>query len=210
MRIGQAGGTMADKKQLSLILGNATRLLDDARLLVEHRRYASAFALALLGFEEIGKVLLKSWEAEQPLAKAKERQSAHIRKQAAAANLLVGALLARTFPNGVDWKTLDTEALTEAFNDSEEGQLLVLIREGHLDRKKQSALYQDDDLITAVEDVFAEMHVGGMLKLASDAQEALASPFNRVAARAFYEGTMLGVSVSDRLASTDVDPTQTQ
>ena len=69
---------MADYQQLSLILGNATRLLDDARLLHEHRRYASAFALALLGVEEIGKVLLKSWEAEKPLAKAKVRRTQHL------------------------------------------------------------------------------------------------------------------------------------
>ncbi|MBR0732411.1 AbiV family abortive infection protein [Bradyrhizobium japonicum] len=190
---------MSDNKQLSLILGNATRLLDDARLLVDHRRFASAFALAVLGVEEIGKVLIESWEAEKPLAKPKTRQSKHIRKQAAVANLLAGALLARTFPNGVDWATLDTDALTKAFNDSEEGELLVLIREGHLDRRKQNALYQDDDLITAVEEEFAALHVGGILHIASHAQEALASPFNRLAARGFYEATVLGVSVSDRL-----------
>jgi hypothetical protein len=84
-----------------------------------------------------------------------------------------------------------------------------VIRNGHLDRRKQNALYQDDDMITAVEDAFAEMQVGGMLKIASAAQEALASPFNRAAARAFYEATVLGVSVSDRLDSrsaSDVDP----
>ncbi|MET4171862.1 AbiV family abortive infection protein [Bradyrhizobium sp. LA6.1] len=190
---------MSHKKQLSLILGNATRLHDDARLLVDRRRYASAFALALLGVEEIGKVLLNSWEAERPLAKPKEWLSQHIQKQAAVANLLVGALLARTFPDGADWRTLDTDSLTGAFNDSDEGHLLVVIRNGHLDRRKQNALYQDDDMITAVEDEFAEMQVDGILKIASAAQEALASPFNRVAARAFYEATVLGVSVSDRL-----------
>ncbi|KRR14543.1 AbiV family abortive infection protein [Bradyrhizobium valentinum] len=190
-----------NKKQLSLILGNATRLLDDARLLVDHRRYASAFALALLGVEEIGKVLLKSWEAERPLARSKERHSAHIQKQAAVATLLNGAFLARMFPDGVNWKTIDFDAVTKTFNDSDEGQLLVLIREGHLDRRKQNALYQDDDQITAVEDEFAEMQLGGILKIASDAQAALASPFNRAAGRAFYESTVLGVSVSDRLNS---------
>ena len=190
---------MADYQQLSLILGNATRLLDDARLLHEHRRYASAFALALLGVEEIGKVLLKSWEAEKPLAKAKQWKSPHIQKQAAVATLLNGALLARMFPT-VDWQTIDFEAVTKAFNDSNEGQLLVLIREGHLDRRKQNALYQDDDMLTAVEDRFAELQLGGILKIAGDAQAALASPFNRAAARSFYEATVLGVSVSDRLA----------
>jgi AbiV family abortive infection protein len=188
-----------NKQQLSLILGNATRLLDDARLLVDHQRYASAFALALLGVEEIGKVLLTSWEAEKPLAKAKVWRSPHIQKQAAVANLLVGALLARTFPHGVDWKTLDTGLLTNVFNDSDEGQILALIREGHLDRRKQNALYLDDDQITAVEDQFAELQIDGILKIAGDAQEALASPFSRLAGRSFYEATVLGVSVSDRL-----------
>jgi hypothetical protein len=131
--------------------------------------------------------------------------SPHIRKQAAVANLLVGALLARTFPHGVDWKTLDTDALTDAFNSSNEGQLLVLIREGHLDRRKQESLYQDD-LITAVEDEFAELHVGGIFDIARHAQEALASPFNRAAARAFYEATVLGISVIDRGSISNSDP----
>jgi len=103
------------------------------------------------------------------------------------------------FPGGVDWKTLDTQALTDVFNESDEGQLLLLIREGHLDRRKQNALYQDDDQITAVEDRFAELQIGGILKIGSDAQEALANPFNRSAARGFYEATVLGISVSDRL-----------
>jgi len=115
------------------------------------------------------------------------------------ATLLNGALLARMFPGGVDWKTLDTQALTDVFNESDEGQLLLLIREGHLDRRKQNALYQDDDQITAVEDRFAELQIGGILKIGSDAQEALANPFNRSAARGFYEATVLGISVSDRL-----------
>ena len=64
-------------------------------------------------------------------------------------------------------------------------------------------------MITAVEDGFAELQLGGILKIAGDAQAALASPFNRAAARSFYEATVLGVSVSDRLDSrsaSDVDP----
>jgi AbiV family abortive infection protein len=94
---------MADDKQLHLILGNAKRLLDDSRLLVDHRRYASAFALAVLGVEEIGKILLKGWEAEKPLAEPKKQITAHIRKQTAVASLLLGAKVVRMFPNGVDW-----------------------------------------------------------------------------------------------------------
>ncbi|MGY3124998.1 AbiV family abortive infection protein [Bradyrhizobium sp. S3.14.4] len=183
---------MPDRKQLSLILGNATRLLNDARLLVSHNRYASAFALAVLGVEEIGKVLLKSWEAERPLAKAKERQSLHIRKQTAVASLLLGALTVRMFPNGIDWKAIDFDAVTKAFNESDEGHLLALIRDNDLERRKQGALYQDDDVVTAVEDEYAELHVWGILKIANDAQQALASHGALVVGRAFYESRIHG------------------
>jgi AbiV family abortive infection protein len=178
---------MADEKRFSLILGNATRLLNDARLLVDHHRYASAFALAVLGVEEIGKLLLKGWEAEKPLAEPKGRTTAHVRKQAAVAALLLGAKMARMFPNGVDWSTLDVDAVTKDFNESDEGYLFRLIRESALDRRKQNALYQDDDALTAVEDNFAEMQVGGIFRIATEAQEALASQATHAPARAFYE-----------------------
>lgn len=45
-------------------------------------------------------------------------------------------------------------------------------------------------MILAVEEEFAEMQVGGILQIANEAQQALASPFNQAAARAaraFYE-----------------------
>jgi AbiV family abortive infection protein len=183
---------MPETKQLSLILGNATRLLDDARLLVNHQRYASAFALAVLAVEEIGKVLLKGWHSEGPLAKPKERSSAHVKKQTAVASLLLGAMLVRTFPNGVDWQRLNLDALTNAFNESEEGRFFQLIRESDLEKRKQNALYQDDDLLVAIEEDFAEMHVGAIFKIAGDAQAALANRAARAGARAFYETTLIG------------------
>ena len=40
----------------TLIIANSARLLGDAKLLADHGRFASAFALAVLGIEEIGKV----------------------------------------------------------------------------------------------------------------------------------------------------------
>jgi hypothetical protein len=104
------------------------------------------------------------------------------------ASLLLGARTARLFPNGVNWKTLDVDALTNDFNDSDEGQLLLLIRNGQLERRKQEALYQDD-VLTAIEDEFAALHVGGILKIARDAQEVLAVRFIWGAGRAFYEAT---------------------
>ena len=43
------------------IVDNAKRLLGDAELLDDNGRYASAFALAVLSLEEIGKVILGRW-----------------------------------------------------------------------------------------------------------------------------------------------------
>ena len=48
------------------IVANTARLLSDAKLLNEHGRYASAFALAALAMEEIGKVILKLWDVSEP------------------------------------------------------------------------------------------------------------------------------------------------
>jgi hypothetical protein len=79
--------------------------------------------------------------------------------------------------------------------------LLAMIREGYLDRKKQNALYQDDDQITAVEEGFAQLHFGALLEVAGNAQAALAIPFNRGVGRAFYDAIVLDVLARDRLDS---------
>jgi AbiV family abortive infection protein len=41
---------------------NAARLLRDAKLLNDNERHASAFALGVLGLEEIGKAILRLWD----------------------------------------------------------------------------------------------------------------------------------------------------
>jgi len=174
------------ENQIELILLNAQRLFRDAELLMDNQRYASAFALAVLGVEEIGKALLKHWEAARPLPK-KEGLSAHIRKQAAVSSLLLGALAARKFPNGLDLATVDIPAITKEFNESEEGRVFVAIRNRDLEKRKQNALYQDDDLLTAVENDFAEKHVGAIFRIAIEAQQASTNRIAHAGGRAFYE-----------------------
>lgn len=84
------------------VIANAARLLQDAKLLVDHTRFASAFALAVLAVEEIGKVILDIWGRTAPLAKPVVRRSAHIRKQAAVSSLLLASFAIREFGNVVD------------------------------------------------------------------------------------------------------------
>ena len=68
-----------------MVISNAKRLVRDAELLKDHERYASAYALAILGLEEIGKVILKRWGEPD-----KERRW-HLSKQMAVSSLLIPA-----------------------------------------------------------------------------------------------------------------------
>src|SRR5258705_10391873 len=70
-----------------LIMQNAARLLADAKLLADHARFASAFALAVLGVEEIGKVILNVWASAEQFSKPVIRRTPHVRKQAAVGSL---------------------------------------------------------------------------------------------------------------------------
>ena len=53
------------------MVANAARLIGDAKFLSDNLRFASAFALAFLGLEEIGKVILDIWNTPTPLQKPK-------------------------------------------------------------------------------------------------------------------------------------------
>jgi AbiV family abortive infection protein len=182
----RAGAAMKKPSSQTLILGNATRLLNDARLLVENGRFASAFALAVLGIEEIGKALIDGWATDAPLAKSKFA-SLHIQKQSAVASLLVGAFAIRAIHGGsiADLEGERLTALTRKFNESDAGRLFWLIREQELDKRKQNALYQDDFLSNVADD-FAEEHVDAIFQIASDATDVITDRHIRVAGRAFY------------------------
>jgi hypothetical protein len=80
----------------TLIMANAARLLADAKLLANHTRFASAFALAVLGVEEIGKVILDIWETAEPLPTPKIRKSSHLRKQSAVGSVLLASFALST------------------------------------------------------------------------------------------------------------------
>jgi AbiV family abortive infection protein len=174
-----------------LILDNATRLIKDAVLLVDHSRYASAFALAVLAIEEYGKALLREWEVERPLPKPRRGASAHLQKHTSVASLLISSLLfQKLFPTQADLERDDiVAAAVKAFHESEEGRLFLEIRAKGLEKRKQKAMYQDDDMLTAVEDDFAEMHVNSIFRIVHEVAEAVAvsNPYTRSSARVFYE-----------------------
>jgi AbiV family abortive infection protein len=65
---------MVANDERTLIMTNAARLLGDAKLLADHNRFASAFALAVLGVEEIGKVILDIWGGRKVALKAEDTE----------------------------------------------------------------------------------------------------------------------------------------
>jgi AbiV len=73
---------------LSRIRRNAKRLLRDAKLLSDNKRHASAFALAVLGLEEIGKSILRLWDLS-------DYSSGHLHKQLAVSSLLMADAVIR-------------------------------------------------------------------------------------------------------------------
>jgi AbiV family abortive infection protein len=172
------------------VIANAARLLQDAKLLVDHTRFASAFALAVLGVEEIGKVILDIWENAAPLSKPVVRRSAHIRKQAAVSSLLLGSFAVREFGTVVDDANEElVQRVAEAFRLSHEGQLMSQVQGGALDKTKQLGLYRDDWLTDASlhADQFSDADVNAIFAIAGRAIEVVDDARIMRTGRAIYE-----------------------
>jgi AbiV family abortive infection protein len=179
-----------EPNERTAIIANAARLLQDAKLLVDNTRFASAFALAVLGVEEIGKVILDIWESAAPLSKPVVRRSAHIRKQAAVSSLLLGSFAVREFGTVVDDTNEElVQRVVEAFRQSHEGQLMSQVQGGALDKTKQLGLYRDDWLTDASlhADQFSDTDVNAIFSIARRAIEVVDDARIMRTGRAIYE-----------------------
>ena len=132
-----------DSASQTAIIANAARLLKDAKLLVDHERYASAFALSVLALEEIGKVVLDLWgrpEAPPKVNKLNKRPSAHVKKQAAVSSLLltesVTKELGEVMTSGVADDVL-IERVARFMHESDSGRFHWLVGIGAVDKTKQ-------------------------------------------------------------------------
>jgi AbiV family abortive infection protein len=128
--------TAASKVDVIGVVLNATRLAEDARLLTDHERYASAYALAILSFEEIGKMLIKLWGL--PGSKG------HISKQRAVASLLMAEGVVKKFGPLRDMEREELVRVANAVSESDAGQLAQIVETTFIDKAKQFALYHHD------------------------------------------------------------------
>lgn len=129
------------------VVENAARLLSDAKLLLDNGRTASAFALAVLGVEEIGKIILTLWNASAPLPARMSQNSSHRRKQAAVAALLLGVKVIQEVADSAIDDPISEELVgrvARALHSSEHGWFSAAVAMGALDKTKQLALYRDE------------------------------------------------------------------
>jgi hypothetical protein len=138
------GGNGESNHDIRRIIGNAKRLLRDAKLLSDNERYASAFALAVLGMEEIGKALLSFWGMSK-------HSSWHVYKQAAVTSLLIADGILRGAQasaggSGIAPSSAELERIIGTVFDSETGSFSLSVDIKSLDRVKQFAIYYDGDL----------------------------------------------------------------
>jgi AbiV family abortive infection protein len=182
----------AKSSEHALIIANANRLLWDAKLLADHSRFASAFALAVLGLEEIGKVILDIWGSDQALSKPVIRRTVHVRKQAAIGALLLASFAVAKFGD-MDAEVTVTDDLTksvaEAFRTSREGQFLAHIQDGVLEKTKHVGIYRDEWLTAASLDAdqFNESDVSSVFDIANRVLAAVVDERVMHTGRALYE-----------------------
>lgn len=150
-------------------VANATRLFNDAKLLRDHGRYGSAFALAVLILEEIGKLVLRSWGAGGT--------TNHIRKQRAASALLVAEFAVKTLGTSLDQVTPKFVERIQ-LSSGETGRFAIAVEVRGLDKTKQRALYSDDWLQTAelYADRFTDRDVQHIFDKCLEAITALEDP----------------------------------
>jgi AbiV family abortive infection protein len=132
---------------LSRIRRCAKRLLRDAKLLSDNKRYASAFALAVLGLEEIGKSILRQWNLSK-------YSYGHLNKQLAVSSLLMADAVMRGVqtprkgmvdPAEVGGPRSDAalERIIKAAKENEAGRFSKSVDAKALDKMKQLCFYYD-------------------------------------------------------------------
>jgi len=178
------------------IVSNAARLLRDAKLLADNERFASAFALAVLALEEIGKVVLAFWDTSKQTAKSPNRLSSHIKKQTAVSSLLLAQYTTSELGNTINTEPMTAELIehvARAMSESEAGRFNRLVSLGAVDKTKQIGFYHDDWLDSDVHaDQFEASDVTQLFEKCRVAIAALGDSKTMRVGKAIYDIGRLG------------------
>lgn len=181
-----------DDAERMRVMENAARLLADAKLLADNNRFASAFALAILGVEEIGKIILDLWANEKVPPKPTASNTSHLRKQAAVGALLLASFAVKEFGPLIGGSVPDDdliERVAKSLYESHEGRLFRHIQIGAVEKTKHLAMYRDEWLTGASlhADQFEKSDVIALFEYARGAVNMLSDERAMRAARAMYE-----------------------
>jgi AbiV family abortive infection protein len=160
---------MTAGRRANEVFRNVVRLVDDAKLLNEHERYSSAYALAILALEEVGKLLFILWGVPEP------KKNRHVVKQRAVGALLMSQWIDKEFG---DHETLNEELIergAKALSESSPGRLSEFIEMTVLDKAKQAALYSDE-WSSAFDPALAHEEAGMLLDMVVQAVGAIPDP----------------------------------
>jgi AbiV family abortive infection protein len=184
------------------ITKNAIRLLEDAALLNTYSRWGTSFTLSTIAFEELGKVALLHWKDDSAINALAKHRSFHIRKQAAAACLLMADVAKKAIdlhPNRSGLSTLehgDAEHEADLLNHiaaaiagSRPKRLLELITLQAVERVKHLGLYVDESSLEHGMKVeqFSRMESDRAMGEARSAVSILLSPVHLQIGRAIYK-----------------------
>ncbi len=171
------------------IAETAARLIRDARLLREHERHESSFALTVLALEEVGKLLIRVW-GDRTSGDPPARHSAHIQKQLAvgalvsAAAVLKGTEFEETHAND---PRVAREHIKRVLRETKYGPLLTVTLMGVLDKHKHLAFYWDDTSAIQAATSLDDEWVGLLMKLYEESLEALSDPGTLSMAKYLFE-----------------------
>lgn len=140
-----------------LVVKNAIRLLDDATLLQTYERWGTAYTLSTIAMEEAGKVALQLWSDDDVVQTIGKSWTYHLKKQAAAACLLMADFAKTTIDSHPARKGMGTfvrgneedeaelgEYLAKALHGSAASRLLEHVALHAVERSKHVGLYADD------------------------------------------------------------------
>ena len=131
-------------KELARVVASGARLFEDAKLLVDHSRFAGACRIAILGLEEIGRAILETWDAVEQLPQSTVQRTAQEHRQAAVGSALLAAFAIKEF--GVPVGDVSDQLIQDvgpAFQHSREARFLRSIGFGMLERTMQVGLHRD-------------------------------------------------------------------
>ena len=181
---------MVNPKTFEPLMDNAMRLVEDAVLLRDNQRYASASVLGVIALEEVGKLAHDVWKT-LGIEPTTTRRNWHLRKQSAACSLVLARAIAPDIVGLLDaGRGDDEEAIaTMAARVSGLGaaRRLAGAERGLLDKAKKTGLYQDAPEDQIDRSRLSRADVDELIAQVADAVGALRSTQTVVVGRVIYD-----------------------